>query len=179
MHVTRDAQGRPAHNHNQQLTRMLTLRHRPRRPTPDLIAADDGGRRFLIRSDHRSIKTLPRLAMADDAPQHQQQEQEVARVLRARHAFDVLQLAVREHEEADVKRWVTRGIIRRFVGGGARLRRDEPNDFIYRYHYHQSHITPYNRAYRRLALLLHPDKNSHEGAVALLLGGGNLSRMIR
>lgn len=44
---------------------------------------------------------------------------------------------------------------------------------------HQSHITPYNRAYRRLALLLHPDKNSHEGAVALLLGGGNLSRMIR
>lgn len=48
--------------------------------------------------------------MGDAAPppphEEQEQEQHVARVLRARHAFEVLDLAVREHEEADVKRWV-------------------------------------------------------------------------
>ena len=45
-----------------------------------------------------------------DAPpqqeQEQEQEQHVVRVLQARHAFEVLDLAVGEHEEADVKRWV-------------------------------------------------------------------------
>lgn len=48
-----------------------------------------------------------------DAPQ--QQQQHVARVLRARNAFEVLELAVREHGKADVKRCVEGGVVGRFV----------------------------------------------------------------